>query len=389
MKKLKKSAIVVCMLILFACNHGSNTNQSAKIQSTVQNGSIPEITVNGKKVSFTNVEESSLLSVVELKSTLDSIKYFKSDCQDIFCRLGNSKLYKLSKSGKFFLEYNPLTAKNTIINEFGKRIGTIKIKANNPEYRIETLPLENEPGLLYVDALSGVSKYIPFGKKLKLSWKIDWGKEYYMHSYHITKKELIVFRGNYNDKLANIDRYSLLTGNLINSRKMEYSVFETKCIYNEDLLLKYDKKNLTVYDLRNDNTEYTIPIKGIINLIDVTRNNGSIEGALIDSNKLLKFSIRNAKIITSRISLGDKTSCGKLIAVKNLIAIYYFQTNTPGVHSNNTKLLHQGIIFFNDSPEIVHMKHELVNDYLRIHAIDNSIFVNTYKKTFEIDLSKF
>ncbi len=378
---MKSNTLLFFLLLgIWACIRPQVKKEENKISEEIKT---EEKTV-GDKISKV---DSSVFSSVKLITQMDSVKHLLGYCSEEYCRLNDHKLYRISKNGNYILEYDPITSINKLFDFNGKKLAQITLSANNPELGIFTVPLEDEPGLLYIDMLNTVKKYNLDKKgELKLSFKIKAENLYSI--YTVDNGRLFLHRLNRNKNQAVIDVYSLLNGSLIEPINLEEPSFVTKYFPDANIWIKYNNEQLAINDFQGQKAETNIKVNGIIRSIDFVRNNGVVSGVFMDDEGLTEFVIKNSNILKTRVNLASERYYNNIMITEKFLIVPYLNKSASTTKLPTESQLEQGVIFIDRSTDKKsQLDYPPIEGNYRTYLIGNDLYFNANNKNaFRINL---
>ncbi len=281
---------------------------------------------------------------LNISTKTDSIKYILKNYNEYYYSNYTPLMYRFNKRGNLYIEYNAITHDNILFDSNLKKIGTINIEANNPEFSIETIPLEDEPGILFFDGIYGFEKFELVNNYLQSKFKKKINNTTVNKPYIIKdQNKLIILEKNYQKKVAHLNSYSLINGIMLSSKKIDYFL-ESKYFIEGNLLVLFLKNKVNILDL-NSNKEFNIFLSTNPESFVIKKKNNKIFGFCKSNNSIINFKEQNKILETSNFIFINKYHLIDPVIIKDFLAYSYFETEKVNDISYSNRI-GQGIILF-------------------------------------------
>lgn len=333
--------LFIIILFLFSCN-------ASQTKEEVPNCSKESfLCAAGKTVEVVDLSEKIRLEKTKIHSVKDTIPTLLHDDDESYAwkRLNASNYYRRSENKKYYLTYSFKTYDNVLYKTDGTRIGSIKLEANNPEFYMETLPLEEEEGILYVDGVYGFKKYEwqkgAFKKTIDV--KVEPETQISNHLILSGENQLLTLKRTHVNHKTVVEIYALDSGEMILSKEMDYKYYQVKHLAEDGLLVFYGKHGLLVTDkeLSKDLFEWS----GTINSdFAIKQIDGEIIGLVKEKNGFRQFNYQAGVLDTVVFKLKENNNVHRLFMTEAYHGMTYFETKEH-------KITKQGVLVFNKNTD--------------------------------------
>ena len=339
--------VLLCLTLTFSCiSETSEQNTKPKAIDKQENAFLLK---DGKPVSFKPYANEQII-VTKNHEKESILRYAKlKDCIDFYCSntFGKSKIHRRSNNGKYFIEYDPVSSINSLYlaSEIDQAIASLKLEANNPEFSIETIPLEDEAGILLTDGIYGFTKYGLNDAQLVKEFQIKFNTEWQHEKFIVlnAQNKLLVFKRNLKEQKALVDYYSLDNGKLIDTKVINNKYKRLNYLSSQKLLAFHHLNGLMVKDELCQKTICEIPQQLINETFTVNHNDQQTKGLIRTKQGFTAYSHSPQQLDTIKYTLSENSFAHQFFNTKKYTGVLYFEKD---MSASDFQISEQGLIVF-------------------------------------------
>ena len=315
------------------------------------------LTKDGKPVVFDSIPNDLTKKLITAQDQRFAKIEKLTGCVDFYCTntFGKHKVHRQNSSLTYFIEYDPVTAINSLRHTLDpdKEIGSIKLEANNPEFSIETIPLEDEAGILLTDGVYGFTKYDLSQAKARKVFQVKFDTQWQYEKFIVIRKEskLLVFKRNLKEQKAAVDYYALSDGQLIVSKPVDYKYNRLKYAQTENILSFYHRDGLMVVDALFDETlcEFTSEIYN--ETFTISHHEGQTNGLLRTKDGFTKYNHSDQGLTALKYKLPKNAFAHQFFKLNKYEGVLYFEKDN---NKSESGISRQGLIVFSKKTKKVY-----------------------------------